>query len=145
MDWSRYPADWKEISLTIRARDGHRCKFCRVPNGAIVKRLYGIPHNFAMPDFFNWCAAEKILRMALGVTWFEAGVGTVIVLTVAHLGAPLADGTPGNPHDKFDCRGENLAALCQRCHLMYDLDDHIINHARTRRAKRLASGQGELI
>jgi len=35
--------------------------------------------------------------------------GSVVVLTVAHLN-----------HTPEDCREENLAALCQRCHNRYD-------------------------
>ena len=49
-----------------------------------------------------------------------------IVLTVAHLN-----------HQPEDCRDENLKAMCQRCHLRYDITHHQINAARTRRlAKR---------
>lgn len=35
--------------------------------------------------------------------------GSKVILTVAHLN-----------HTPEDCRDENLAALCQRCHLTYD-------------------------
>jgi len=42
--------------------------------------------------------------------------GSKVVLTVAHLN-----------HAKEDCRDENLAAMCQRCHLAYDLPRHIVN------------------
>lgn len=62
-----------------------------------------------------------------------------VVLTVAHLGAPLATGegwTEGNRHDKHDIRRENLRALCQACHLKYDLDDHIAHAKETRQRKR---------
>ena len=38
---------------------------------------------------------------------------TKIVLTVAHLN-----------HDVTDSRPENLAALCQKCHLAYDAGQH---------------------
>lgn len=43
---------------------------------------------------------------------------TKIVLTIAHL-----------DHDKLnhEVKDERLAALCQRCHLLYDLDRHISN------------------
>jgi hypothetical protein len=58
-----------------------------------------------------------------------------VVLTVAHLGTPYANGQPGNKHDKHDIRRENLAALCQACHLRYDLDDHI-QHARETRQRK---------
>ena len=45
-----------------------------------------------------------------------------IVLTVAHLN-----------HTPEDCRDENLKAMCQRCHLRYDLDLHRVHSYETRR------------
>jgi len=33
MDLSRYPADWKAISLRIREREGWCCKWCLAKNG----------------------------------------------------------------------------------------------------------------
>jgi len=59
-----------------------------------------------------------------------------VVLTVAHLGVPYPDGRPGDKHDKSDCRPENLAALCQRCHLTFDRPDHLARAAATRERKR---------
>jgi len=53
-----------------------------------------------------------------------------IVLTVAHLN-----------HIEMDVRDENLKALCQRCHLRYDIDHHQVNARKTRRAKK---AHGEL-
>lgn len=52
-----------------------------------------------------------------------------IVLTVAHL-----DHTPEN------CEPENLKAMCQRCHLRYDLALHI-QHSRETRRKRKAAAE----
>ena len=60
------------------------------------------------------------------------------------MGVPKPDGTPGDKHHKTDVRDENLAALCQRCHLNFDRDEHKQNAARTRRKKIIASGQLEL-
>ncbi len=48
-----------------------------------------------------------------------------IVLTVAHL-----DHTPMN------CDPDNLRAMCQRCHLRYDVEHHKANAIRTRDKKR---------
>lgn len=62
--------------------------------------------------------------------------GSKVILTVAHLGAPHPDGRPGDKHDKLDCRAENLAALCQRCHLNFDRDEHRENAAKTRLKKK---------
>ena len=50
-----------------------------------------------------------------------------IVLTVAHL-----DHTPAN------CDPSNLKAMCQRCHLRYDVPHHQKNARRTRRGKLAA-------
>lgn len=55
-----------------------------------------------------------------------------VVLTTAHL-----DHTPEN------CADANLKAMCQRCHLSYDLAFHIANAARTRFA-RLTAGMDPL-
>jgi len=67
--------------------------------------------------------------------------GSRVILTVAHLGVRHPDGRPGNPHDKLDVRDENLAALCQRCHLKYDRHEHNLNAAYTRWRKKVQAGQ----
>lgn len=54
--------------------------------------------------------------------------GSKVILTVAHLN-----------HTPEDCRDENLAAMCQRCHLTYDAEIHKKNRAETMR-KRKACG-----
>ena len=64
-----------------------------------------------------------------------------VVLTVAHLGADRIDGTPGDKHDKHDVRPENLAALCQACHLGFDRADHVLHAAESRRQRRIEAGQ----
>lgn len=108
MAWtqSRYPKNWKEISLSIRERDGWQCKWCGAKNGE--------PNPVT---------------------------GSRVVLTVAHLGAPRADGTPGDKRDKMDVRLENLAALCQKCHLDFDCDEHARSAAETRRRRKIEAGQ----
>ena len=50
--------------------------------------------------------------------------GSTVVLTVAHL-----DHVPKN------CLDDNLAAMCQRCHLTYDQPHHRQNAARRRRSQ----------
>lgn len=51
--------------------------------------------------------------------------GSIVVLTVAHLN-----------HEPENCSDDNLAALCQRCHLTYDAKHHARNAAETRRRRR---------
>lgn len=48
-----------------------------------------------------------------------------VVLTVAHLN-----------HVESDCRPENLKAMCQRCHLRYDVEHHRQSARQTRRKKK---------
>lgn len=114
MYYSRYPADWKQISFAIRRDRAHWC--C------------------------EWCGAVN--------TEPHPVTGSRVVLTVAHLGVPHADGRPGDKHDKSDCRPENLAALCQRCHLNYDRQDHLdraaVTRARKRRDRDAARGSVQL-
>lgn len=69
----------------------------------------------------------------------RSGRSGKVVLTVAHLGTPRPTGegwAEGDKHDKHDVRRENLASLCQSCHLKYDLPDHI-EHARQTRQRKI--------
>lgn len=61
-----------------------------------------------------------------------------------HIAQPHPIYTPGDRHDKMDVRDANLAALCQRCHFLADLDIHIANAAATRRRRRVLAGQLEM-
>lgn len=120
MDLSRYPKNWAEISRAIRfERAGGQCE---------CTGECGLHHGR--------CEARQGEPHPV--------TGTRVVLTTAHLGA----GT-GDKHDKMDVRPENLKAMCQRCHLFFDLDDHIRHAAQTRaRRKReaaLAAGQLEML
>jgi 5-methylcytosine-specific restriction endonuclease McrA len=62
--------------------------------------------------------------------------GSKVVLTIAHLGKPFALG--GDEHDEHDIRVENLAALCQHCHLGFDALDYAVHARKTRERKRQA-------
>lgn len=71
--------------------------------------------------------------------------GSLVVLTVAHLGIAKPNGQPGDKRDLYDVRDENLAALCQRCHLNLDRGDILItqmhNRWRKEAQERIAAGQ----
>lgn len=125
---ARYPANWPEISARVRARAGNRCEFCGVANGAIGGRLGGIwfhpiPEErmlalvWPKPGTEAWCCrtderGERVVHRLRIIR---------IVLTVAHL-----------HHVPEHCDDENLRALCQRCHLVYDQ----AHHAQTRYSVR---------
>lgn len=114
---SRYPENWEQISYEIRfVRAGGKCEGS--PAYPECRAEHGKPHPVT---------------------------GSIVVLTTAHIGAPLPDGMPGNAHNKMDVRPENLRAWCQRCHLTYDLPDHIANRKRNRLLKLEQAGQLALL
>ena len=122
VDMSRYPADWSAISEYIRfERANGRCECegeCGRGHDGRCEAIHQQPHPITESN---------------------------VILTTAHLGTDKPDGEPGDKHDKMDVRLENLKAMCQACHLSFDIDEHIRNAAITRRQKRIAAGQLELL
>lgn len=119
---------WNKISAEIKQRAGNKCEFCGVHQYAVGQRINGV-FNYA-------CGSAYYDQMQYSITHKEASNARdylnewrdpdepkyiVIVLTVAHL-----DHNPEN-HDPA-----NLKALCQKCHLAYDLPLHMANAAQTR-------------
>lgn len=95
-----YPKNWKQIRKDILQRANNRCEFCGVENYAEGYR--DKDGNFIISEGVQQEAdtidGEKIIR---------------IVLTVAHL-----------DHDPQNNDYNNLRALCQRCHLRHDIEQH---------------------
>lgn len=107
-DRDRYPKNWKSIRASILERAGHRCEFCGIDNGALGRRRCD-------GTFERFEGLEAEIASLEGVRL------TRIVLTIAHL-----DHMPENNADS------NLRALCQRCHLLHDREQHRGNARETR-------------
>lgn len=152
MDRSRYPDDWDEISARIRfERAKNHCEWCGVENRATILRSADDGSRYLVlgEDGIHYTADGEPLRMSeIPDEFLRQERYTKVVLTVAHLGVDHPDGTPGDKHDVRNVRDENLAALCQRCHLLEDMDDHIANRKQTmlrrKRAQRREEGQLEI-
>lgn len=116
-DYSTYHPDFrKKIRPDILERDGHKCKFCGIENYAVGWRLKDGSFEYA----------EDYLKAKKNGAGFYTTSGRLrIILTVAHL-----DGNKDN--NDYD----NLAALCQRCHLSIDKEQHMKNARLTRERKR---------
>lgn len=132
-----YPTNWKEIATSIKVRAGWKCETCGIEHHTYIVREQGNPAL--------WRYATEAEMTDEDYAFLRI---TYVFLTVHHIGVPRPDGSPGDMHDKMDCRPENLIALCQRCHLLADLDDHIARARQTRSAQkqalRQAAGQLEL-
>ena len=118
-----YPIDWRELSSVIRfERAQSRCEQCRRPHGRLVTHL---------GDGRWWDEAERTWRSGRGRKLKRDPSPkdelryTRVMLATAHL-----DHDPTNNHTR------NLKALCQRCHLIHDRDEHLRQRAITYRARR---------
>lgn len=130
-----YPADWKAIRAEVLERAANCCERCGVENHAWISRAWSNAARYVV------LAADVVRRWQVRKLW-DRTIGRPpirVVLTIAHLDQnPRNNGAPG--HRK------NLAALCQRCHLLHDREQHQQNAADTRRRKLEAkSGQLRLI
>ncbi len=113
IDYRLYPANWKtEVVPRIRERSGNRCEWCDVLNHSYIIRF---PKDQGGGYFYVTGPEDTC----------QGNAPTLVILTTAHLGVQLPNGAPGDKHNKADTRDENLAHLCQRCHLCFDMDDHI--------------------
>mgnify|MGYP003735656011 CR=1 FL=1 len=90
----RYPPDWREIGVRIRARAGNRCEHCNLQD-----RIFGWRDD---DGTFVETGPDAPVPDGRRRVW--------IVLTVAHLHDP----SPEN------CDDDNLGLLCQRCHNTLD-------------------------
>ncbi len=107
-----YPIDWTQLSALVRfRRAGSRCERCARPH------LRRVAH---LGDGRWWDAEASAWRGSDGaLIVLEGGVSlarvrtTRVVLACAHL-----------DHDPGNSRPGNLAALCQRCHLLHDAAEH---------------------
>jgi len=115
---ARYPRDWPQVRARILARAGNVCEctgqcgdhareVCRAPNSDWICRLRDDPARWVHLRHFDARNHRASVR---------------VVLTIAH----YPDRAPEN------CDDSNLLALCQRCHLMLDREQHLESRRTTR-------------
>ena len=123
-----YPIDWPQISAAIRfGRAKGRCEQCGRPHGhgppprrwALVGRGCKRWRNGRGRSAGEAC--EPLARD-------QGRLTTRVFLAAAHLN-----------HDPGDNRPRNLRAFCQRCHMLHDHEDIVVDDgSRIGRATRLA-------
>ena len=118
---ANYPPNWtSEIVPRIRARDKSTCQFCLVANF----QLYYTTRTGARILLESDAKGHLLPGQAVPP---KAKVKR-IVLTTAHL-----------DHRLVDHRDENLASLCQRCHLNYDRQEADAQRQASRKHGALAT------
>ncbi|WP_294356859.1 hypothetical protein [uncultured Sphingomonas sp.] len=121
-----YPIDWYELSTFIRfTRAKGRCEHCRRPHGRDVLHLgdgmwwdeeasrWRDGRGRAVPALASPAELARAQPGFVGIGAPAALRVTRVVLASAHLN-----------HNPGDNRARNLAALCQRCHMRHDADEH---------------------
>ena len=107
-----YPIDWDQLSNAIRfIRAGARCERCRRPH---LRRIAHLGDGRWWDGEGSTWRSDRGRRAAVRHPALHARVRTTfVVLACAHL-----DHDPGNNAPA------NLAALCQRCHMLHDAPEH---------------------
>lgn len=120
IDYKKYPSNWKALRLQVLERAKNCCEFCGLENYSIGYRDGDI-FNEIEKSFAGDVIAEDAKYMGFKVI--------KIVLTIAHL-----------DHDEtnHEIKIERLAALCQRCHLRYDVKEKV-------RRRKFIKNQTELL
>lgn len=109
-DYSKYPKNWKtEIRPRILGRARNHCEQCGVRDQSHVRRMVdntAVYRYWSESDNVFLDSDRRLTAFYDQQLWHPA---VKIVLTIAHI-----DQNVENSHDA------NLAAWCQRCHLMFD-------------------------
>ena len=121
----RYPANWRELSASIRDERGNKCEQCGLNHLAVIWRT--TDDQVIIPE--SGCTYDADTGAFLGYTRTHEvdGKFVKIVVTLAHLN-----------HQPEDCRPENLKLWCQRHHLRYDKEHHQVTRREGARAGRAA-------
>lgn len=129
-----YPIDWRELSRSIRFRRAKgSCEHCGRPHGQLVCVLSDGRWFDAEREAWRNGKGRRVrtnlpapadLQEAFGHRW------TLVRLACAHLN-----------HDVTNNAATNLAALCQRCHMIHDRPHHL---ARRRVTYLLRKAVGDL-
>ncbi|MGU3387175.1 hypothetical protein ACLBYG_21885 [Methylobacterium sp. D53M] len=121
-----YPIDWPQLSAVIRfGRAKGRCEGCGRPHMRQIVHL-GDGRWFD-GDVAAWRNGSGFLCEEAPSYGEIAKRGRVtrVVLATAH-----------RNHDTSDNRPANLAAWCQRCHMLHDRAEHLRRRALTYRRRR---------
>ena len=132
-DYSKYPTNWKETRDRILERAGNRCEICLVANHQYVFRgtCNGVEaYQYNDMSIFSASNGSYIGNLDIDgsdLKFPENTKAVKIVLTIAHL---------DHDAENHDVTDDRLKAMCQRCHLGYDMPNHIANRKASIKKKK---------
>ena len=110
-----YPIDWRELSAFIRFRRAKSCcECCGRPHGRVIVHL---------GDGRWWDEDRRSWRNGSGKPVRRLPSPQSLVLSIRPTRVVLA--TAHRDHDPTNNKGANLVALCQRCHMLNDKQEHL--------------------
>ena len=121
-----YPIDWRELSASIRFRRAKgRCEGCGRPHGRVV--LHQGDGRWWDDERQAWRDGDgrTVRRLPPPHSVIDRTRLTSVVLSACH-----RNHDPTNNHER------NLAALCQRCHILHDKTEHLRRRRLTYLARR---------
>jgi hypothetical protein len=126
-----YGREWREVTRPrILKRAGDKREQCKVPNYKVIARFNKYPGWWFTMDgeIHRPDGSDAGMFRGSDPEFAEPDRLVAIVLTVAHLN-----------HTSGDDRDENLAALCQWCHLHHDQQLHVQSARETRMDRKDAA------
>lgn len=115
-----YPIDWAQLSIAIRfGRANGRCEACGRPHGRMVYHLGD--GRWWDAETASWRDGRGRRIRITGTTDVLGRIRTTrVILAAAH-----------RDHDTANNVAANLAAFCQRCHMIHDRPEHRRRRLRT--------------
>lgn len=121
INYKKYPETWlSEIRPRILKRAQNKCEECGVKNhsvgtwegNAFLPAGGNTFHDLAGQGRLAYKEAKELVELEK----INGEKFTLIILTIAHL---------DHDADNHEVTDDRLKALCQRCHLRYDLHRHV--------------------
>ncbi|WP_174279884.1 hypothetical protein [Sphingomonas bacterium] len=121
-----YPIDWPELSRMVRfMRAGGRCDGCGRPHGREVRCLDD--GRWWDEDRDHWRDGRGRRARGLPRPGHERVTQPALIedlRPVAHRVTRVVLASAHRDHDPGNNASRNLAAFCQRCHLLHDAPEH---------------------
>lgn len=139
INYSKYPSNWfSEVRPSVLKRADGKCECCGIRNysvgyrdtqgkfiGACGNVMFDLAGTGLHHPSLNNLTHKEAREIADALNEEGEEKYIVIVLTIAHLDNDITNNSL-----------ENLKAMCQRCHLVYDAKYHAENARNTRQLKK---------